>query len=141
MSDENIIQGESRATTEDEAFYIKWGYETVKANIGTANEVLKLLITINVALIGGGAAFLYKSDVPESFRITILAAFFIGLILAFIGIFPRESAIDIRIPAKIKTHKNRVLNSKRRFLWAASTFTIFGLLASAMAVSGIRICF
>ena len=141
MSDEIVIQGESRVTTDDEVFYIQWGYETVKANIGTANEVLKLLITINVVLIGGGAAFLYKSDVPENFRIIILAAFFIGLILAFVGIFPRESAIDIRIPEKIKAHKNRVLDSKRCFLWVASVFTIFGLLASAIAVSGIRICF
>jgi len=141
MTDEKTVQGKGRAATEDEAFYIQWGYETVKANIGTANEVLKLLITINVALIGGGAAFLYKSDVPEGFRIVILAAFFIGLILAFTGVFPRESAIDIRMPDKIKAHKNRVLDSKRRYLWAGSAFTVFGLLASAMAVSEIRICF
>lgn len=140
MTDEKIVQGKARATTEDEAFYIQWGYETVKASIVTANEVLKLLITINVALIGGGVAFLYKSDVSESFRIAILVAFFIGLMLAFAGVFPRESAIDIRIPEKIKAHKNRVLDSKRRYLWAASIFTVFGLLASAMAVSGVRLC-
>ncbi|NYT75060.1 hypothetical protein HZU72_21990 [Halomonas sp. QX-2] len=141
MTDEKIVQGNARATTKDENFYIQWGYETVKANIGTANEVLKLLITINVALIGGGVAFLYNSDVPEGFRITILAAFFIGLILAFAGVFPRKSTIDVRMPDKIKAHKDRVLDSKRRYLWAASAFTVFGLLASAMAVSEVRICF
>ena len=75
MSDEKVVQGGARATTEDEAFYIQWGYETVKANIGTANEILKLLITINVALLGSGAAFLYKPDLSETVRIIILAAF------------------------------------------------------------------
>lgn len=141
MNEGKVVQGEARATTEDEAFYIQWGYETVKANIGTANEVLKLLITINVALLGGGAAFLYKSDLSESVRIIILAAFFVGLIVAFIGIFPRESAVDVRMPDRIKIHKDRVLASKRRYLWTASAFTLFGLFASALAVSGVRICF
>ncbi len=141
MSDEKIIQGEAREPTKDENFYIEWGYETVKSNINTANEVFKLLITINVTLIGGGSAFLYKSNVLESYRIIILAAFLIGLILALIGIFPKESEVDIRIPEKIKTHKIKVLGIKRDFLKAASTLTVLGLLASVMAVSGINICF
>lgn len=141
MNEDEVIKGKTRATTEDEAFYVQWGYETVKANISTANEVLRLLITINVALIGGGAAFLYKSEISEIVRIIILAAFFIGLIVAFVGVFPRESAVDVRIPDRIKAHKDRVLQSKRHYLWSASAFTIFGLFASALAVSGIQVGF
>lgn len=139
MSDEPI-KGSARQPTEDEIFYRQWGYETVKANISTANDVLRLLITINVALLGGGAAFLHESTITDGFRIVLLVAFFVSLAISLIGVYPKESTVDARIPADIKQHKESVLQRKRLFLKLAAGSTLTGLLVSIFAVTGLSIC-
>src|SRR5699024_9601322 len=103
-----------------------WGYETVKASISTANDVLRLLITINVALLGGGAAFLHESTITGSFRIVLLVSFFIALTIALVGVYPKESKVDARVPSAVKQHKEAVLQRKRLFLKLASAFTLVG---------------
>ena len=138
---EEPLKGAARQPTEDETFYRQWGYETVRANISTANDVLRLLITINVALLGGGAAFLHESTISEGFRIILLVSFFIALTIALVGVYPKESKIDARIPSDVKQHKDAVLQRKRLFLKLASGFTLAGLLASIFAVTGLRVCF
>ncbi|WP_143166325.1 hypothetical protein [Halomonas cupida] len=139
MSD-GPMKGSARQPTEDEVFYRQWGYETVKANISTANDVLRLLITMNVALLGGGAAFLHESTITDGFRIVLLVAFFIALATALIGVYPKETKIDARIPADVKQHKESVLQRKRLFLKLAAGFTLAGLLLSIFAVTGLNIC-
>ncbi|WP_143063041.1 hypothetical protein [Halopseudomonas bauzanensis] len=138
---EEPLKGIARQPTEDEMFYRQWGYETVKANISTANDVLRLLITVNVALLGGGAAFLHESTIAEGVRIVLLVSFFIALTIALIGVYPKESKIDARIPSDVKQHKDAVLQRKRLFLKLGSGFTLAGLLASIFAVTGLRVCF
>lgn len=138
---EEPLKASARPSTEDEVFYRQWGYETVKANISTANDVLRLLITINVALLGGGAAFLHESSISEGFRIALLVSFFIALIIALVGVYPKESKIDARIPTEVKEHKEAVLKRKRLFLKLAVGFTLTGLLVSILAVTEMQICF
>lgn len=130
----------SRVPTSEEIFYQEWGRETLKANIGIVTDVLKQLITINVALLGGGAAFLQSSDVGTAPRALILFAFFVGLISSLFGVIPTESKVDWRVPEEVKIHKSRALSWKRGFLSVSAGFTVLGLLVAAMVVSGLRIC-
>jgi len=137
MSSSQPVKAISRIPTDEELFYQDWGRETLKANIGIATEVLKQLITINVALLGGGAAFLEGSDVGSLSRALILFSFFVGLIVSLLGVMPTESKVDIRIPKEVKRHKSKALNRKRLFLGVSAGFTIFGLLVASLVVSGV----
>lgn len=139
MCDEPIT-GRARRPTDDETFYRQWGYETIKANISVANDVLRLLITINVALLGGGAAFLHGSSIVEAVRAVLLVAFFVALSIALVGIYPKESKVDARIPEDVKRHKEGVLNRKLVLLKVATGFTLAGLVVSIVAVTGVKIC-
>lgn len=133
-------KGTARPPTEDEKFYRQWGYETIKSNISTANDVLRLLITLNTALLGGSAAFLHDSSIGPVARTILLTFFFIALLIALLGIYPKEKKIDIRIPEEVKIHKKETLNKKRTFLKLASSFTLLGLLTAIISVIGIPIC-
>lgn len=141
MNDSNRNKAKSRAPTEEELFYQKWGYETLKANIKTVNEVLKQLITINVTLLGGGVAFIANFDVSNVISSLIMLCFFIGLIVAFLGAIPYESEVDIRIPLQIKRHKKEALKQKRRFLFVAGGLTLSGLFLSICVVTEIQFLF
>ena len=141
MSSTQPTKATSRPPTDEEIFYQVWGRETLKANIGTATDVLKQLITINVALLGGGAAFLEGSNVASIFRALILFAFFVGLVTALLGVVPTESEIDLRVPEEVKRHKSKALARKRLYLEFSAGFTVFGLLVAAMVVSGVTVCF
>lgn len=141
MSRTQPTKATSRPPTDEEVFYQEWGRETLKANIGTATDVLKQLITINVALLGGGVAFLEGSDVGSIPRALILFSFFVGLVIALLGVIPTESKIDLRVPAEVKRHKSEALGRKRLCLGVSAAFTVFGLLVAAMVVSGVTVCF
>ena len=141
MSDSQSQKAASRAPTADEIFYQEWGRETLKANIETATDVLKQLITINVALLGGGAAFLEGSDVGAVSRALVLFAFFVGLVISLLGVIPTESKVDCRVPEEVKKHKSKALCWKRGFLAVSAGFTVFGLLVATIVVSGLQICF
>jgi hypothetical protein len=46
-----------RPPTDEEIFYLEWAKESVKKNIENANAVLAQFLTLNTALIAGGAFF------------------------------------------------------------------------------------
>lgn len=139
MSNGQPTKATSRAPTEDELFYQEWGRETLKANIGNAIDVLKQLITINVALLGGAAVFLEGSDLAPASRALILFAFFVGLVSSLLGVIPTESEVDCRVPEEVKRHKSRALNQKRWFLGISAGFTVIGLLLATMVVLGVQL--
>lgn len=134
------LKGSATASNEGDKFYRQWGYETIKTNITTVNEVFKVLITINAALLGGGAAFLHESSVSQEYRISILLAFFLSLIMAFVGIYPKTSRVDVRVPSEIKSHKISALNKKRLFLKISLAATLFGLFISMISVFDLGTC-
>ena len=46
-----------RPPTEEEIFYLEWAKESLKKNIENADAVLAQFLTLNTALIAGGAFF------------------------------------------------------------------------------------
>lgn len=141
MSEDAPSKASSRPPSEEELFYLAWGRETLKSNISTASTVLCQFITINVALLGGGAAYLNTTTIPSWVRIIILLSFLFGLVLAIFGVLPTSTEVNSYVPEEIKIHKSAALKSKRLFLRWAAGCTVLGLLVSAVAVSGIRVCF
>ncbi|MCB1936297.1 MAG: hypothetical protein KDF59_10185 [Nitrosomonas sp.] len=141
MNNEPSTKATSQPPTEEELFYLEWGKETVKSNINIATDVLKQFIAINVVLLGGGAAFLEGSDISVLSRSVILISFLLGLIVSIIGVVPKESKVDFRVPKQIKAHKSKALMKKRCFLYLSAAFTVFGLLMAALVAIGVKLCF
>lgn len=119
-----IYQGQK--PSKEDLFYIEWGRESVKNNIDNANTVLSKLLTLNTALIAGGA-FFGSAKLSEGIPSLAPILFFIGLALAFIGIMPHESNINTISPSSIKYHKDCALLKKRLFMWTCAVSTGAGL--------------
>jgi hypothetical protein len=113
--------------SEDDLFYISWGYETLKNNIKLCNDILKQLITISSALLG--ISIIYEHIiVNEVLKILVFICFFNSLIVAFLGILPYKSIITTKAPAEIKTHKEKTLKSKLKHLWFSAISLMVGFL-------------
>lgn len=130
---QKIVKGQK--PTCEELFFREWGYETIKNNIETVNKLLQQFITLNVALIGGNIAFLSPSNIAAPYRIVSLFLFFLGLILAFLGVLPYESKVNIDIPDQVKAHKKSALAQKRKFLWSCCSVMGGGLLVASIGVA------
>lgn len=129
---QEIVKG--KKPTYEELFYREWGYETIKNNIETVNKVLQQFITLNVALLGGNIVFLSPSNIDAPYRLVSISLFFVGLVLAFLGVLPYESNVVVNIPEEIKDHKMSALSQKRRFLWACCIVMGGGLFIAAIGV-------
>lgn len=135
MDEENknqILEGSP--PNEDDIFYISWGRESLKNNLVFANEVLRQLVTLNSALLGGSIAFLDETIIAVSFKVWVIVAFFLSLIMSFVGMMPYEGSVDLRIPKQIKQHKEDALKSKRCYLWIAGILLGIGF---GIALAGI----
>jgi hypothetical protein len=122
---EDIIEGTE--PTEEEKFYMLWGLESLKNNISILNKILRQLVTLDTALLGGSIAFLNDDIINYSFKIWVVFLFFLSLIIAFIGNLPYESRVDLRKPQRIKEHKEKTFKHKRRYLWGSAIVLALGL--------------
>jgi magnesium-transporting ATPase (P-type) len=105
--------------SEDEEFYISWGRETLKNNITLVNEVLRQLVSLNIALLGGSIVFLNDNLIDWAFKVAIILMFFSSLIFSFVGIMPRGGRVDLRVAEEIRRHKSRILKWKLYFVGTA----------------------
>jgi hypothetical protein len=137
MNSDNAVEvRQGIRPSSDDMFYFRWGRETLKGNLTLANEVLRQLVTLNSALLGGSIAFLDEAVVDASFKPWIVGAFTISLILSFVGMMPYEALVDLRVPEEVRRHKELAFKSKRRYLWSAGVCLAagFGLAIAGMLV-------
>ena len=120
--------------SEDNEFYVTWGRELLKNNLSFANEVLRQLVTLNTALLGGGIAFLNDTMIHPGFKQVIIVLFFLSLAVSFVGIMPYQGAIDARIPAEVKRYKEGAFRWKQRYLWTAGGLLVTGFLVSLVGL-------
>ena len=124
-----MITKQGTKPSEEDAFYITWGLETIKRNITLCNDIMKQLITINCALLG--VTIIFDQILTNNIlKILVLLSFFFSLIISFLGLLPYNNKVNIKIPEDIKSHKKNALKHKQRFL-RASAFTItigFGMI-------------
>jgi hypothetical protein len=117
------------APSEDDEFYISWGRETLKHNLVFANEVLRQLVTLNVALLGGSIIFLDNIFVDSNIKVFALLSFFFSLIISFIGIMPYARSVDLRVADDIREHKESALKHKLYYLGVAGGLIGLGFIA------------
>jgi type III secretory pathway component EscV len=128
-----------RPPSDEESFYTRWARETLKRNINLANEILKQLVTLNTALLGGSVLFLAENMMPGPLRFLAILSFFAALIVSFFGVLPYEAHLDIKNVTAIRNHKQRALHHKRKYLWGSALcsalgfgFVIAGLLSDQL---------
>jgi len=115
-----------RPPSDEELLYIQWVRETLKNNINLANDVLKQLLTLNTALLGGSVLFLAQNMMPGFIRFFAILSFFAALIVSFLGVLPYEAHLDIKNVMAIRNHKKRTLDHKRKFLWGSALCSALG---------------
>lgn len=120
---EEILQGEP--VSDVDLFYINWGRESIKENISLANELLKQLITLCIALLG--VSLIYDKILTYEFlRFAVICFFFLGLIISFLGVLPFEKKIDVLSPSKIREYHQIALKHKLKYIWIASAAIVMG---------------
>ena len=126
-NDENIAVGEK--PTQEELFYIDWGYETLKNNLSTLNEIFKVLIVLNTSLVSA-YLLLYDRITSQNACVKNLALVFIffSLISSLIGIYPYGRKVNIDDPGAVKEFKLNKLSVKKVFLWVSFSGLILGLI-------------
>ena len=119
------IEVNAEEPTSEELFYIKWGRETHKDNIGVLNNVLRQFITLDTALLAGLIAFFDKIEICKWIKVLSCALLMFSLLVAVFGIIPISRDLDLRRPDLIKARKKRVLIRKKRLMWiSVSSFLL-----------------
>jgi len=128
-----------RPPSDKELYYARWARETLKRNIDLANDVLKQLVTLNMALLGGSVLFLAEDMMPQPLRFLAIFSFLAALIISFLGVLPYESHLDIQNVTAVRYHKQQALRHKRKYLWGSAFcsalgfgFVIAGLLSKQL---------
>jgi len=118
-SQNNVIEVNAEEPASDNLFYIKWGRETHKDNIGLLNNVLRHFITLDTALLAALIAFFDKIEICKWIKGLSCALLMFSLLVAVFGIIPISRDLDLRRPDLIKDHKKRVLIRKKRLMWVS----------------------
>ncbi|MEN6551312.1 MAG: hypothetical protein ABFC34_00335 [Methanobacterium sp.] len=122
----------ARTPTEDELMYAEWGVELLKKRIDFANEYLRHILTLNVAVIGLYITLVDKKMANLNFAKLILFFFFTSLFLSFLGLLPTEKVVCYLCPKEIKEMINKTYRKKTISIWLSSfTFFLGILLLSA----------
>lgn len=115
-----------RPPSDEDLFYTQWARETLKSSINLANDVLKQLLTLSTALLGGSVLFLAENMMPGLLRFLAILSFFAALIVSFLGVLPYEAHLDIKNVTAIRNHKQRTLDHKRKYLWGSALCSALG---------------
>lgn len=123
-----VILGQ--APSEEQEFYVEWGYETIKNNLKFLNEVLRQLVTLSAALLGGSIAFYDPNMIGKGFKNAVVALYLFALIASFLGVLPYEGEINPQNPNSVKRHKEAARRYKRALLFVAEILLILGFLVA-----------
>ncbi len=119
---------------EEQEFYLRWGYESIKANLQLANDVLRQLLTLSAALLGSGVYFRQNEAIPAQLIAPTLILLLIALVASLLGVLPFRGTVDLSSPDKIKEHKNSALTSKRRYIFISAVSLVLALILAGVGV-------
>jgi hypothetical protein len=120
--------------SEEDEFYLRWGYESLKTNLQLSNAVLRQLVTLSAAFLGSGAYFLQNRVMPASLVALTLGLLFVSLVTSLLGVLPYSGTVDLNAPTKIKEHKENALKSKRRYILLSAAPLILALVLAGVSV-------
>ncbi len=123
-----------KVVSSDDKFYLDWGRESLRNNLRLLNDVLRQLVTLTSTLLGGTVVFLDEKIINPSYKIYIIMAFFIALIIAFIGMLPHTSKVNLSSPSAIKEHKIKSTRIKRYLVLGAGTLVFVGFFLTGVGM-------
>jgi hypothetical protein len=114
--------------TDESLLFISLGEEQIKRAVPFLNEVLRQLVTLSTALMGGSIAFL-KADTPihPTAKTSAAVLFLLALLAALFGVLPYRSTIRPLFPNDIKRSVQAAMVWKDRLVWLSSGFLVVGL--------------
>ena len=122
-----------------DAFYFKWGRETLKEIVPTLHDILHKLITLDVALIGGSFAIKDEFIGPRC-RIFILIGLIASLICAFVGFAPRADTVNLNKPHEIEKFEENTIAYKNDWFRKSAFFLVLSLIFATAGLA-VKLCF
>jgi hypothetical protein len=129
---------EARLADPVAVFYVEWMAGTIKNMPATLNDSLNRIVTMSTFMLGGGLYFLKESPMPATCRVASLVAFGIALAVAFAGLWPVSSMVQIgcwRLE-ECRSFKERVMYRKSTAFAIASVLLVVGV---AITLAGMLI--
>ncbi len=120
--------------SEEELFYKKWGWETLKESISTVNGIHKLFITLDAAILSAYLGFYEKITILPWMKIILFILLIISLCSSLVGVYPFSKKVNLDIPREIKSYKSERLKFKIRCLTVASCALIAGFIGFLVAI-------
>lgn len=134
MADDSKLNNNYMGPKAVDLKYIDWGWELHKKRLDFATELLRNLLTFDVAVIGIYIAFVDKKIIDLEFGKGILFFLFLSLIISFGGVLPYEKDIYLDCPAEIKEMTDSSFYRKRLSIWGSSISFFIGLLLLSLKV-------
>ena len=133
--EEEVFLVASRPPTEKELFYLEWGKEMVKNQVNLANEILKQIMTLCVALLSVSVIFEKLFENEPGLKFFTVLMLFISLIFACVGIYPFEkSDVWLNSPSEVERFKIQALNFKKQKYKLSVAFLLLGIAVIVLTV-------
>ena len=124
---------EGTVVSPDDLRYFELGKKLEEGSLATLNDFLGRLLTLNVALIGGGFAAAKGDVIPMWSAIPVVICLMTSLLICIAGIMPRRRAIDFSDHQDVAQQFREAVNWKNRTqLVSVCVFAV----AMLMAVTG-----
>jgi hypothetical protein len=115
-------------------FYVEWAKESLKATIPFMNDMLYKFTLLNVALLGGGLAFVGEETIGTGAKSVMILCFLVSLIFSLYGLRPYTGEVNLYRADIVMRHKHEVAESKRRVLDVAGFFLAAGFVVALIGL-------
>jgi hypothetical protein len=124
-----------RPPSDEEEFYLTWGQELPKNSLTLLNDVLKQLVTLNTALLGGSVVFLNGAVMDAWFRNVVIIMFFLSLCTSFVGILPYIRKTILDNPDTVKLVIRSAFTWKLWLIRIAAAFLALGFIVALVGLA------
>ena len=127
-----------RRPTEEVDFYTQWARENAKEFFKNANATLGQLLTLSTALLGGSIAFWPNIPIATPYRMLVVVALLVTVLICVFSVMPREGRMDPRNADDIKRHMDEVAAYKVRRLRLAKAAIVVALviMVASLLITG-----
>jgi len=115
--------------SDESLFYASLGDEQLKRKIPFLNEVLRQLLTLSAAMMGGSIALWNDLRINHGMKIAATACFMGSLIVSLVGILPLYKQFRRQWVNEIRDAFSIASTWKSLFIWIAALFLVCGFLA------------
>jgi len=113
--------------TEEETFYADMGNAMVRDALPFMNQVLRQLVTLCTALLGGTLVFFKEDLVRPGVKVAAAFIFLAGLSFAFLGMLPIRERIHRGFPQQVQETVEKAIAAKSWKLRVSAVAVFVGL--------------